>query len=154
MTFGEITDRLSFAAPDLSEPSSALRDGLKEVNGLTARLTVTLACATKSSGNLRFTQEIDRRQIYGLAVIVVASFGGLNSMETHSEALKKTAVREAWLAQSCSITVHFPPQVKLRRICCGGAIPHSGVSQEWLKIRMTYGSLVHGCGRLHVCPGD
>ncbi len=26
MTFGEITDRLNFAAPDLSEPSSALRD--------------------------------------------------------------------------------------------------------------------------------
>ncbi len=26
MTFGEITDRLDFATPDLSEPSSALRD--------------------------------------------------------------------------------------------------------------------------------
>ncbi len=49
-----------------------------EVNGLTAQLTVPLPCATKSSGNLRFPQEIDRPQMYGLAVIVVASFATLS----------------------------------------------------------------------------
>ncbi len=59
---------------------------LKEVNSLTAQLTVPLPCATKSSGNLRFPQEIDRPQMYGFAVIVVASFGTLDTMEAQSEA--------------------------------------------------------------------
>jgi hypothetical protein len=69
------------------------------MNGLTARPTVTLAYASKSSGNLRFMQEFDRRLdthmyrlaviVYGLAVIIAASFGWLDSLEAHSEAWRR-----------------------------------------------------------------
>ncbi len=47
---------------------------LKEVNSLTARPTVTLACAAKSSGNLRFMQKFERR--FGTR----AAFGGYRSL--------------------------------------------------------------------------